>query len=151
FEFGFRIDDVRALVAADVVNPAVAQECRGVDAVGIGIEPFFVLEFSRFGIGTVNDAAVVAGPIQVAVVIYRRGDVGAALKGPEQVRLGDIAGAAGADRDGGIVAGADGEDDAVMGGHARANVIRQAYTIPQFLAGLRIEGEQAIFNADDDF
>src|SRR5262249_44113380 len=90
----------------------------------------------------------VAGPVQVAVMIDRRSDVGTLGFAPDLMRLGDIPFAASFDRQRGMPS-TDGVDHAIMSDHARTNVAMHAIRAPQFLAGLGIDSDNPVLNADN--
>src|SRR5262249_37411498 len=97
---------------------------------------------------TVDHAAAVAGPVDVAFVIDRRADVGALAQTPDHVRLRHVSLAARLDRQRRAPA-ADRVDDAVVRDHARTDVAVPAVRAPQLLAGIGVDAEHAILHTDD--
>src|SRR6516162_9475437 len=97
-----------------------------------------------------NDAATITSPVNVAVMINWRSNVGTLVLAPDFMRLGDIPFAAGFDRQGRMTP-ADSVDDAVMSDDARADVAMHAIRAPKLFAIFRVNADDPVLDADDQF
>src|SRR5262249_19598880 len=99
FELGLGIDDVGALELGDEIEPAVGEHRGRPDAARLGCEALVVNDLAGAGVLAMEDAAVLAGPVEVAFVVDRGGSVWAFAGAPQDVRFGDVAAAARLDRE----------------------------------------------------
>src|SRR5262249_8636666 len=120
----------------------------GVNDSGIRLQTLLENKLAGGGFLAIDRAAVIGSPINMAVVIDGRRNIGAFAGPPDYVRFGHIATAARADRQR-RVAAAYGVNDSILSDYARANIAMDAFGSPKLLAGVRIHANQPVFNADD--
>src|SRR5262249_20265798 len=104
------------------------------------LELLLVDDLACGGVLAIDDPARITGPVEVAVVIDRRGDVGPFPLPPEFVGPGHVAASAGPDRPGGAPPAHSG-GDALMRHHTGADITMNAIGTPQLLARIRIQSQ----------
>ena len=120
-------------VLRDVVQFPIGEDGRRPDLAGPRIQAFLVNELAGLGVLATDEAVRVAGPIQMAIVINGRADVGTFHLPPEAMRSGDVAVAAKPDGERRVPA-ANGEHSVVVRNDAGADITVNSVGIPQRLA-----------------